>query len=49
MSGRKGTTRSGSVVLEAIELKKRGGELPGELIRKVVEGYTEGEIPDYKM
>ena len=49
MSGRKGTTRSGSVVLEAIELKKRGGELPGELIREVVEGYTEGEIPDYQM
>ena len=48
MSGRKGT-RSGSVVLEAIELKKRGGELPGELIKEVVEGYTEGEIPDYQM
>ena len=39
----------GSAVLEAIELKKRGGELPGGLVREVVEGYTEGATPDYQM
>lgn len=36
-------------VLEAIEVKKFGGELPEGLIREVVKGYTLGEIPDYQM
>ena len=39
----------GSDVLDAIETKKFGGELPEELIRGVVEGYTAGEVPDYQM
>lgn len=38
-----------SDILEAIEIKKRGGELPEHLIRSVVSGYTAGEIPDYQM
>ncbi len=38
-----------SVVLEAIERKKFGGELSEELIQAVVEGYTSGETPDYQM
>jgi pyrimidine-nucleoside phosphorylase len=41
--------RYGSVVLDAIEIKKFGGELPESLIRKVVAGYTEGAVPDYQM
>ena len=36
-------------MLEAIELKKRGGELPEDLIRDVVEGYAGGTVPDYQM
>jgi len=36
-------------VLDAIETKKRGGELSGGAIRQVVEGYTAGEVPDYQM
>jgi pyrimidine-nucleoside phosphorylase len=40
---------SENAVLEAIEIKKFGGELTGELIRAVVEGYTAGEVPDYQM
>jgi len=38
-----------SVVLEAIEVKKRGGRLSGDLIRAVVAGYTGGSVPDYQM
>jgi thymidine phosphorylase len=38
-----------SVMLEAIEIKKFGGELPENLIREVVAGYTEGAVPDYQM
>ncbi|QYJ16806.1 Pyrimidine-nucleoside phosphorylase [Rubrobacter xylanophilus DSM 9941] len=38
-----------SDILEAIEIKKRGGELPEPLIRSVVAGYTAGRIPDYQM
>jgi pyrimidine-nucleoside phosphorylase len=38
-----------NAVIEAIETKKFGGELSGEIIRGVVEGYTAGEIPDYQM
>ena len=38
-----------SDILEAIERKKRGGELPEPLIRSVVSGYTAGGIPDYQM
>ena len=38
-----------SAVLEAIEIKKFGGELPENLIREVVAGYTEGAVPDYQM
>ena len=40
---------SGNAVLEAIETKKFGGELPEGLIREVVEGYTSGDVPDYQM
>ena len=38
-----------SAVLDAIETKKVGGELSEEVIRAVVEGYTEGAVPDYQM
>jgi len=38
-----------NAVLEAIETKKFGGELPDELIQEVVTGYTAGEVPDYQM
>ena len=38
-----------SAVLDAIETKKRGGELSGAIIRQVVEGCTSGEVPDYQM
>ena len=38
-----------SAVLEAIETKKRGRELAEEIIREVVDGYTEGSVPDYQM
>ncbi len=40
---------SGNAVLNAIETKKSGGRLPEELIRRVVAGYTSGDIPDYQM
>jgi pyrimidine-nucleoside phosphorylase len=39
----------GSAVLDAIEVKKRGGELPAPLIREVIEGYTAGRVPDYQV
>ncbi len=38
-----------SAVLDAIEVKKFGGELSQEAIREVVNGYTAGEVPDYQM
>ena len=38
-----------SVVLEAIETKKRGGELAERAIRDVVAGFTAGSVPDYQM
>lgn len=38
-----------SAVLNAIETKKSGKKLPAELVRKVVRGYTSGEVPDYQM
>lgn len=38
-----------SVVQEAIETKKLGGELSASTIEAVVLGYTRGEIPDYQM
>ncbi len=38
-----------NAVLEAIEIKKFGGELPDDLIHQVVAGYTAGEVPDYQM
>jgi thymidine phosphorylase len=38
-----------NAVLDAIETKKFGGELPEEVIRTVVAGYTEGTVPDYQM
>ena len=38
-----------SAVLDAIETKKRGGELSRSVIREVVEGYSSGEVPDYQM
>lgn len=40
---------SNSTILHAIEIKKRSGELPEDLIREVVTGFTSGEIPDYQM
>jgi len=39
----------GDAVLDAIETKKRSGELSEEVIRKVVTSYTSGEVPDYQM
>ena len=36
-------------MLDAIETKKFGGELPEPDIREVVEGYTRGEVHDYQM
>ncbi len=41
--------RYGAAVLDAIETKKRGGELLEDVIREVVAGYTSSEIPDYQM
>jgi thymidine phosphorylase len=38
-----------SVVLDAIEAKKRGGELAEGVIRDVVAGFTAGSVPDYQM
>jgi thymidine phosphorylase len=38
-----------NAVIDAIEIKKFGGELSEEIIRSVVEGYTAREIPDYQM
>jgi len=38
-----------SAVLEAIEAKKRGGELSEGAIRDVVAGFTAGSVPDYQM
>ena len=40
---------SGSAILDAIEIKKFGGELSDGLIRDVVEGYATGEVHDYQM
>ena len=40
---------SGSAVLDAIEIKKVGGELSQGSIREVVAGYTNGVVPDYQM
>jgi thymidine phosphorylase len=36
-------------LLDAIETKKRGKELSRDAIRRVVENYTSGEMPDYQM
>jgi pyrimidine-nucleoside phosphorylase len=36
-------------VLDAIEIKKVGGELSQGSIREVVAGYTNGVVPDYQM
>jgi thymidine phosphorylase len=36
-------------ILDAIETKKRGKELSRDAIRRVVENYTSGEMPDYQM
>ena len=38
-----------SAVLDAIETKKRGGELAEGAIRDVVAGFTAGSVPDYQM
>jgi thymidine phosphorylase len=38
-----------SAILDAIEIKKFGGELSEEVIRAVVAGYAEGAVPDYQM
>ena len=39
----------GSAILDAIEIKKRGGTLPAGMIQAVVTCYTSGEVPDYQM
>jgi thymidine phosphorylase len=49
LSPRRGILSFGSAVLDAIETKKFGGELPESAIREVVEGYTRGEVHDYQM
>ena len=49
MAATKDASRSGGAISEAIELKKRGGEPPEDLIRQVVEGYTGSAVPDYQM
>ena len=36
-------------ILDAIEIKKHGGKLSKDIIRRVVEGYTSGKVPDYQM
>ena len=36
-------------ILDAIETKKRSGKLSEDIIERVVEGYTSGEVPDYQM
>lgn len=41
--------RSADAIHEAIEIKKRGGELSEEIIASVVAGYTDGSVPDYQM
>ena len=38
-----------NTVLDAIEIKKFGGKLSGEIIEEVVAGYTGGMVPDYQM
>ena len=38
-----------SVVLDAIEVKKNGGQLDDDAIAAVVDGYTGGDVPDYQM
>ncbi len=38
-----------SVILDAIETKKLGGQLDAQAIAAVVTGYTSGEVPDYQM
>ena len=38
-----------SAIRDAIEVKKRGGELPEGLVRDVVAGYASGQVPDYQM
>jgi thymidine phosphorylase len=40
---------AGNAVLDAIEIKKFGGELSEEIIDAVVAGYAEGAVPDYQM
>lgn len=40
---------SGHAVLDAIEIKKFGGELTRDLIEEMVAGYASGEVPDYQM
>ena len=38
-----------STILDAIEQKKFGGTLSEGTIHEVVEGYTNGDVPDYQM
>lgn len=40
---------SGHAILDAIEIKKFGGELARDLIEEVVAGYASGDVPDYQM
>lgn len=39
----------GNAVLDAIEIKKRGGELSERILQGVVAGYASNEVPDYQM
>jgi thymidine phosphorylase len=48
-SGKGTRLYAGNAVLDAIEIKKFGGELSGQVIEAVVAGYTAGEVPDYQM
>ena len=34
-----------SVILEAIEKKKHGGELSGDIIRWIIDSYSSGKMP----
>jgi thymidine phosphorylase len=40
---------SGNTILDAIETKKCGKALSDDIIQRIVEGYTSGEVPDYQV
>lgn len=49
MSDQRSDSTAINAVLDAIEVKKFGGELSEEQISSVVAGYTDGSVPDYQM